>query len=789
MATSSAQSLAQQPLDLQALRFEHESLSLQATQLAGTLARRRADLALMRGEAATVALSLESAKQSLDSALRTESSIRASAPPSPLPSSGPTVGIPALSIGGPSTTNGGEAGSNEHSKSSPRSRPLSSGAASETGMRADFLLDDGLVRALTGQLEVTRKSVRQAEHRRDALAKDIADLKARVLEGAQRNYDEESDHDAAIRLEQKRTDNFNNNTNFRATPTSPYTAVQQTPTNFAVSSSMVVDEEAHQQGKTNQPLPKLEIQIPAVTSSQPVTALVQTPREGDWEERRRSSLASMERSMLCTLEEGAKSRSSFRLDHARIWRDSTMPNALLVDDTQQSNKLGVVTERIFEGTTCFTCTDSDSALIDIRLANDISEPVDIVDDVDDDDDDDYEQQQKPFKLDGVLRANVVDKYATLCSDTHNQAQTNSQAGSTNGRIVARIVAPRVALDRVRKLASDACRRSSSARAGRNEFSISDNTDAGSVTKQLVSDISNVALSPPTLNANSSGVDGAGERMRNSGNGNQQDNNSVATNKSKGKENGNENNGIDEGKKNGDKDNADGNDDDDDDDDGGGGEPVLPSPKRSDSSSVLDDCDFAELMEIGVPARFHECTLRLLYSTEVHGMSLRTLYNRCRTASPTLVAIRDTHGRAFGCYAAQAWRASATRYYGTGESFVFGLDNEKTKKNKKGKRVHVFKWSRDNSLFQFTSGSFLAIGGGAGSHFALWVDEDLLMGTTASCSTFHSPPLTHAHIGPQGRDKEGDKNNKDAKAKTEQTEQSMEFNILALEVWSFVTGRL
>lgn len=787
MATPSAQSLAQEPLDLQALRFEHESLSLQATQLAGTLARRRADLALMRGEAATVALSLESAKQRLDSALRTESSIRASAPPSPLPSSGPTVGIPALSIGGPSTTDDGEAGSNEHSKSSPRSRPLSSGTASESAMRTDFLLDDGLVRALTGQLEVTRKSVRQAEHRRDAIAKDIADLKARVLEGAQRNYDEESDHEAAVRLEQKRIDNFKNTTNFRATPTSPYTAVQQTPANFTVLSSMVVDEDAHQQVKTNQLLPKLEIQIPAVTSSQPVTALVQTPREGDWEERRRSSLASMERNMLRTLEEGAKSRSSFRLDHARIWRDSTMPNALLVDDTQQSNKLGVVTERIFEGTTCFACTDSDSALIDIRLANDISEPVDISDDVDDNNDDC--EPQKPFKPDGVLCANVVDKYATLCSDTHNQAQTNSQAGSTDGRIVARIVAPHVALDRVRKLASDACRRSSSARAGRSDFSISDNIDAGSVTKQLVSDISNVALSPPTLNANPSGVDGAGERRNgNGGNAIQQNNNSGATSKSKGKENGNENNGIDEGKKNGNKDGADGDDEEEDDDDDVD-EPILPSPKRSDSSSVLDDCDFAELMEIGVPARFHECTLRLLYSTEVHGMSLRTLYNRCRTASPTLVAIRDTHGRAFGCYAAQAWRASATRYYGTGESFVFGLNNEKTKKNKKGNRVHVFKWSRDNSLFQFTSGSFLAIGGGAGSHFALWVDEDLLMGTTASCSTFHSPPLTHAHIGPQGHDKKGEKNSVDGKAKPEQTEQSMEFNILALEVWSFVTGRL
>lgn len=89
---------------------------------------------------------------------------------------------------------------------------------------------------------------------------------------------------------------------------------------------------------------------------------------------------------------------------------------------------------------------------------------------------------------------------------------------------------------------------------------------------------------------------------------------------------------------------------------------------------------------------------------------------------------------------------------------------------KGKHsVKIFKWSRANSYFQFTSNTFLAIGGGAGSHFALWLDEDLLMGTTSDCATFASPPLTTT----SGID--------DANC--------TEFKIVSLEVWRFVPRRL
>lgn len=192
-------------------------------------------------------------------------------------------------------------------------------------------------------------------------------------------------------------------------------------------------------------------------------------------------------------------------------------------------------------------------------------------------------------------------------------------------------------------------------------------------------------------------------------------------------------------------------------DSGGGVARLPPPKRTDDSSVLSDAQFARIVGDGVPIRYHGAEMHLLYSTNEHGMSLRTLFSKVQTAAPTLIAIRDTRGRAFGCYAAHAWKSSATRYYGSGETFVYGVEGEEG--------VGVFKWSRANSFFQFTSATFLAVGGGSGSHFALWVDEDLLMGTTFACSTFGSPPLT------------------DWKGKGDGTS-TTEFKVLCLEVWGF-----
>lgn len=557
-----------------ALRLQYEKLSSEASTLASTLARRRADVALMHAEAATMAVSLESAKEQLQDLLRKEKVIRS------------RVSIPA-------------------NPNSPR---------------ADFQPDRGLIRSLAGQLEVTTASVMAAEEKKKAIQDEID-----ALEQA----------DAAHR---------------------------KGPHVFVAGQSSA--EGAHLSSRGAARFQVLS------GSFGGVSLRAQDGKCGKDESRAEEDQSSanvpLEQSAIHTLKEGAQSDSAYRMDHARIWRDVTMPNLALIQDRGDSSEepqvtFGVAVERVFEDIICFqpTHTSQESASVprDMRINPDevICTPAE-----------------------NIIRA-VSNHFGVLTVCPREEAN----------RI--RIIAPIVALDRIVELT-------------RGEESIMPNRP-----KPLLRVDSGIKVL-----SNDDAIPGG----------------STTTTESEAPTRRRANHDV---------------------------HTTYIPVKLIDPSHVLHKEHFTQIMAQGVPIRFHESALELIYSTNLHGISLQTLFNRVKTTSPSLVAVRDTKERVFGCYAAAPWKASATRYYGTGESFVFGTIGEDV--------ARVYKWSRANSLFQFTSSNFLAIGGGAGSHFALWVDEDLLMGTTSACSTFGSPPLTNV-------------------VEEEDGPSSMEFKIVCLEVWGF-----
>lgn len=558
----------------EALRQDYEQLSQQAASLAMALARRRADVALLRAEAATVALSLESAKEELDDLLRKEKAIRFQAPSSPEVRHG----------------------------------------------RADFLPDQGLIRSLAGQLEVTKTSVRAALQRKASMEGEIDRLEKVFAEQGETSL-------GSVRPDV-----------FRATDPAVIPAVKGTGGGAAFARDGIGSSSTGEHSRTVDDVARTDANLLSTTS--------------------------LEQSILHTIREGVESKSSFRLDHAKIWRDVTMPNlALIRKDTDTVNdkqvSLGVITERIFEGVSCFTPTSAAtkgkrSSSEDLRI-----------------------DSSGPVRETNAEIASLVSK--------HFGAMTVTSRDESK---LIRIVAPKVALSRVSDLVSDGdgnvLLRVRPAPA-EEESTENQKTTAGRESHEQVEN----AL--PTR---------APRRERT--------------------------------------------------------KPDGVHIKLSDASHVLHVEHFKQIMSQGVPARFHESGLELVYSTNIHGMSLHTLFNRVKKTSPTLLAIRDTRDRVFGCYAASPWKSSSARYYGTGESFVFGTGGPAIAK--------VYRWSRANSFFQFTANTFLAIGGGEGSHFALWIDEDLLMGTSSACSTFASPPLTSI-------DDEGAAN-------------CVEFKIVSLEVWGF-----
>lgn len=157
-----------------------------------------------------------------------------------------------------------------------------------------------------------------------------------------------------------------------------------------------------------------------------------------------------------------------------------------------------------------------------------------------------------------------------------------------------------------------------------------------------------------------------------------------------------------------------------------------------SSAILSPSLTSALMS-AVPSRFTSCSLRLLYSTRVHGISLQSLYAKCAGHSPTIVAFLDSGGARFGCFATASWAKSAKQtYYGTGESFCWRVESSANDGIVSKDNPTVYKWSKANNYFQFSSPSYLAVGGGG--HFALRIDDDLQKGTSGDCATYGSPCL-------------------------------------------------
>ncbi|KAF0699134.1 Aste57867_10290 [Aphanomyces stellatus] len=146
------------------------------------------------------------------------------------------------------------------------------------------------------------------------------------------------------------------------------------------------------------------------------------------------------------------------------------------------------------------------------------------------------------------------------------------------------------------------------------------------------------------------------------------------------------------------------------------------------SSILTNDHVGELDNV-LPITCQLCKWKLLFSNEVHGSSLTTLLLLCKAQSPTIILLKEDHGTVFGGFASDAWHHSAN-YYGNGESFIFRF-------TPLGK-LEQFVWSRKNNYFQLCTDESLVLGGG--NAFGLYLDSDLVHGTTGKCDTFGSNPL-------------------------------------------------
>ncbi|XP_042493183.1 TLD domain-containing protein 2 [Macadamia integrifolia] len=125
---------------------------------------------------------------------------------------------------------------------------------------------------------------------------------------------------------------------------------------------------------------------------------------------------------------------------------------------------------------------------------------------------------------------------------------------------------------------------------------------------------------------------------------------------------------------------------------------------------------------------------LLYSTWRHGISLSTLYRRSSLCPGlSLLVVGDKKGAVFGGLVEAPLRPTSKRkYQGTKDTFIFT--------NISGHPV-VFRPTGANHYFTLCSLDFLALGGGG--HFALYLGDDLLRGSSSVSETYGNPCLAQS----------------------------------------------
>lgn len=112
----------------------------------------------------------------------------------------------------------------------------------------------------------------------------------------------------------------------------------------------------------------------------------------------------------------------------------------------------------------------------------------------------------------------------------------------------------------------------------------------------------------------------------------------------------------------------------------------------------------------------------------------------------MLAIRDSSGNVFGGFCTE-WREPSTpaKFYGGGETFLYAVERcpglpplPIADAPPPDEAVRIYPWSGANSFFMFSHRDHLAIG--SGGHFGLWLDSDLLHGSSGPSATFHSECL-------------------------------------------------
>ncbi|KAL0726335.1 hypothetical protein Bca4012_022428 [Brassica carinata] len=172
------------------------------------------------------------------------------------------------------------------------------------------------------------------------------------------------------------------------------------------------------------------------------------------------------------------------------------------------------------------------------------------------------------------------------------------------------------------------------------------------------------------------------------------------------------------------------------------------PEISDHSLLLKEQSRRSLYT-SLPALVQGRKWVLLYSTWRHGISLSTLYRKSQLwPGLSLLVVGDKKGSVFGGLVEAPLKPTDNKYQGTNNTFVF---------TDKSDQPTIYRSTGANRFYTLCSKDFLALGGGG--RFALYLDSELLHGSSACSETYGNSCLAN----------------------------SQDFDVKEVELWGFVNG--
>ena len=111
--------------------------------------------------------------------------------------------------------------------------------------------------------------------------------------------------------------------------------------------------------------------------------------------------------------------------------------------------------------------------------------------------------------------------------------------------------------------------------------------------------------------------------------------------------------------------------------------TVPNKVSGAKSEIMNEFQISTIIDY-FPSLYKSMNWKLLYSLNRDGVSLQTFFEKCKKQTTTLLVIRDTNKWVFGGFCTEAWRPSGTKFFGTGENFLFTFKNRNT--------PIVYKWT-------------------------------------------------------------------------------------------------